>query len=113
MKPVFSAPKGMLDRKPAHGAPCNRCGLCCIATICPLGQAVFGRETGPCPALVRAVAPGEQYGCGLVAAPDRYRVGAAVVHGVEKMRKAAMTLIGASTGCDARFNGEPAKSEVL
>ena len=60
---------------------------------------------------MRAVAPGEQYGCGLVAAPDRYRVGAAVVHGVEKMRKAAMTLIGASTGCDARFNGEPANQK--
>jgi hypothetical protein len=93
MKPMFVAPRGVLDQKPPHGAPCNRCGLCCFATICDLGQAVFRRSTGPCPALEGSFGNAS---CGLTQ------------HGPTKYREAAAHLIGAGQGCDARFNGEPA-----
>ena len=111
MKPTFIAKRGVLDKKPGHGKPCNGCGLCCIATICPAGQKVFSRAPypGPCPALVKNA--DQTFGCGLVADPMRYAMKQTIIHGVEKMREAALHLIGAGTGCDARFNGEPADQE--
>jgi len=93
MKPTFMAPRSVLETKPAHGQPCNRCGLCCYATICDLGQSVFHRKAGPCPALEGSFGNAS---CGLTQ------------HGPTKYRAAAGLLIGAGTGCDARFNGEPA-----
>lgn len=96
MKPVFLAPKELMQRKPAHGAPCTRCGLCCMATLCDLAQHVFQREEmpGPCPALVQQ---GRDFVCGI-----------AVVSDAAATRESAELLIGAGLGCDARFNGEPA-----
>lgn len=109
MKPAILAPKGARERKPRHGQPCNRCGLCCMATLCPLAAQVFGREIGPCPALEpMTVFPSgvTEYRCGLTADPMRWRMKAALLHGVKAMREAAAHLIGAGTGCDARFDGE-------
>lgn len=67
-----------LDRrspaKPALGAPCNGCGVCCTAEPCPLGQLRFLRRCGPCPALVWQTAAG-RYTCGLVAEPRRWLPG--------------------------------------
>lgn len=37
--------------KPPFGAPCNGCGVCCIAELCQIGSAAFGDIPGPCPAL--------------------------------------------------------------
>jgi hypothetical protein len=113
MKPIFSAPRGLLAKKPPYGAPCNRCGLCCMATACPLGQYVFKRPEyngEPCPGLVK---DGDDYGCDVVAHPERYASGARVLQfGVERLREAALLLIGAGNGCDARFNGEPRNDSV-
>lgn len=89
----FLAPKGMLDNKPPHGSPCTRCGLCCIATLCPLARHVFNREAGPCPALVQN--EDRTFACGMT------------IHGTAAGREAAMLLVGTGTGCDARVNGEP------
>lgn len=99
MKPVFAAPREMLDRKPPHGQACNRCGLCCVATLCDVAQHVFKREAlpGPCPAL-RRNDDGVTHRCGLIEA-----CGPAV-----EMKAAVELLIGSGQGCDARFNGEPA-----
>jgi hypothetical protein len=105
MKPIFAAPHAMLENKPPHGAPCNRCGLCCVATLCALGREVFGYERGPCPALRKT---DDAWGCGLVIEPGRYRPASALQHGPEKLSAAAAVLIGSATGCDARFNGEAA-----
>ncbi len=55
--------------KPAVGAPCNGCGVCCAAAPCPAGMIVFRRRQGPCPALRWS---GERYCCGLVAEPGRH-----------------------------------------
>lgn len=102
---VFVGKRSMLERKPAHGAPCTRCGLCCVATICPLGRAVFKRSEGPCPALEQ-VEP-HVYACGLVANPANYAKHVTDACGPLVASAAAGMLVGSGDGCDARFNGEP------
>lgn len=104
MSRLAFVPHGAAARKPPHGAACNRCGVCCMATLCPLGQALFKGEAGPCPALVPTV---DGYGCGVVADPARYRPARALSKGAGALRAAAALLIGSGTGCDARINGEP------
>jgi len=104
MKPTFIAPAGALDRKPRHGEPCNRCGLCCMATLCALGQHVFQRHEwpGPCPGL-RKDGDGS-YSCNVANEPLQYARDP-LADGYA-LRHAALTIIGAGDGCDARFNGE-------
>ena len=86
-------PREMVARKPPHGAPCNRCGVCCHATLCELARHVFGPRPGPCPALVPDGA--DRWACGLVASAPPL------------LADAACVLISAGDGCDARINGEP------
>lgn len=95
MKALVAVPRGALSNKPPHGAPCNRCGLCCLTSLCQLAQLFFDRPElpGPCPALVED-ADGK-FGCGLVQR----------THG--PLQKAALLMINADNGCDARFNNEP------
>ena len=50
--------------KPAPGAPCNGCGVCCLAETCPIGRIRFLQIRGPCPALRWR---DERYECGLLA----------------------------------------------
>lgn len=98
MKPVFVAPKRLLDKKPPHGSPCNGCGLCCMAMLCDLAMHVFALpQLGRCPALVQTSE--DTFACGLT------------LIGTAEKRKAALTLIGSGDGCDARFNGEPRNEE--
>nr|WP_101047214.1 hypothetical protein [Macromonas nakdongensis] len=54
--------------KPALGAPCNGCGLCCLAEPCPLGMLLSRRRRGACVAL-RWSAPQGRYLCGAMADP--------------------------------------------
>ena len=55
--------------KPAAGAPCNGCGLCCAWQPCPLGVLASRRRHGECVAL-RWHAPAGVYRCALVDAPQ-------------------------------------------
>lgn len=107
-----AVPRQMVERKPPHGSPCNRCGACCYASLCPLGKKVFRQEIGPCPALLWA--PGHpEAACGLVNEPQNYYPLAVLrAGGVEEARQAAALLVGSGTGCDARINGEP-KNEAF
>lgn len=107
-----SVPREMAARKPPHGSQCNQCGACCYATLCPLGVHVFGERLGPCPALVRDhEVDGAPWTCGLVLEPMRWATRRSILHGWQAMRAAALLLIGAGMGCDARFNGEPGNEE--
>jgi hypothetical protein len=92
-------------RKPPHGAPCNRCGLCCKAIVCPFGAVLFKRQQGPCPAL-EETATG--FACGVIVHPMEYARAQTLIHGAETMRQAALLLIGAGDGCDMVVDGEPA-----
>ena len=52
--------------KPALGADCNGCGVCCLSEPCPVGVVFSLRRAGPCRALQwdeRAA----RYRCGLLA----------------------------------------------
>lgn len=99
-------PRSMVERKPPHGSPCNRCGACCYATLCPLGQRVFIREIGPCPAL--SIMTDGTSSCGLVENPERFYPLAVLRAGsVEEAGRCAALLVGSGTGCDARIDGEP------
>jgi hypothetical protein len=92
-------------RKPPYGSACNGCGACCMVARCPLGQHVFGLdEIGPCPALTKTSET--MYACGLVLDPKRYAPARAARNGVNALRRAALLLIGAGDGCDARLAGE-------
>lgn len=104
-KPSALLPAPVAARKPPHGAPCNRCGVCCMVTLCELGQHLFKRAAspGPCPALVRDEAG--DYGCDVVNNPQAYTQSVNVA--TYALRMAARTLIYAGNGCDARINGEP------
>jgi hypothetical protein len=55
--------------KPAAGAACNGCGLCCAWQPCPLGVLVSGSRTGACKAL-RWDDPARIYRCNMVSAPQ-------------------------------------------
>lgn len=87
--------------KPAIGAPCNGCGLCCKATVCGAGSVLMGlvkefgqRAPGPCPALLQE---GDGYTCGIMNRPHNYLLSQ---RGPTVLRKAVGVLIGAGSGCD-------------
>lgn len=75
--------------KPAHGEPCNGCGLCCAVALCPLGMILFRRHQGPCPALEWRDG---RYACGVLA---RRRPGSWASRMVARW-------IAAGKGCDCR-----------
>lgn len=51
--------------KPAVGAACNGCGVCCLAEPCPLGAILSRRLKGACVALQW---DGARYVCGALTA---------------------------------------------
>lgn len=52
--------------KPALGAPCNGCGVCCLSEPCPLGVVVSRRFKGAC-AAVQWDETSRRYQCGVLA----------------------------------------------
>jgi hypothetical protein len=52
--------------KPAVGAACNGCGVCCAAEPCPLGMLLSLRRRGRCRMLAWDGATG-RYGCAALA----------------------------------------------
>jgi hypothetical protein len=54
--------------KPAEGAPCNGCGVCCLSAPCPVGIVVSRRMRGACRALQWS-ASDRRYVCGMLSAP--------------------------------------------
>lgn len=99
----------MMISKPPMGSPCNNCGLCCRAELCPIGMEVFLQPAGTCPAL-EETADGSSV-CGLIAHPEVYRMVRTLQMGPEAMAEAASFLIGSGFGCDARVASEPVNHE--
>ncbi len=89
--------------KPALGAPCNGCGVCCLAEPCPVGMLVSRRRQGACAAL-RWHEATRQYRCGMVVDPrevlgwpDR-----AWARGLASLlARGSRRWISAGSGCDA------------
>ena len=85
--------------KPAEGAPCNGCGLCCLAEPCPLGMLLTGRRSGPC-ALLRWDEAARCYRCAAISeAPEGAWGGL--------RRRLAARWIAAGQGCDAALQALP------
>jgi hypothetical protein len=81
--------------KPAEGAPCNGCGVCCAAEPCPLGMLLSGRRRGACRMLRWTPAAG-RYRCGaLASAPPA-------------LQPLVRRWIGAGAGCDSDLLPTPA-----
>jgi len=57
--------------KPAVGAPCNGCGVCCAAEPCPVARLFLWQRRGACRALVWEESAG-CYRCGMLADPAQY-----------------------------------------
>lgn len=57
--------------KPAEGAPCNGCGVCCALETCPAARLRFLQKSGPCPALEWS-GDKSRYHCGLLLRPSHY-----------------------------------------
>ncbi len=85
--------------KPALGAPCNGCGLCCLAEPCPLGVLVSRRTTGACAAL-RWSAVDARYQCGMVANPREVWPWLPTALAAP-LQRLARRWIAAGVGCDA------------
>lgn len=90
--------------KPAVGAPCNGCGVCCSLTPCPLSSLLLQHRAGRCPALLWQ--PAEQrYGCGLVIRPKDFLVW--LPQGFCGLAKLlARRWIAAGVGCDCDAEAE-------
>lgn len=90
--------------KPAIGASCNGCGICCLAEPCPVGILLSRRRTGPC-AAVRWIDVESRYRCGAVIEP------AAVLPPPLRwiaplFARLARRWISAGTGCDSSVQAQ-------
>lgn len=93
--------------QPPTGAPCNGCGLCCLAQPCPLGMVVSRRRSGACVAL-RWDDRLQRYHCGMVADPGSV-IGWRNAWVERLLRALALRWIAAGAGCDAEpLSVEPA-----
>lgn len=85
--------------KPALGAPCNGCGLCCLAEPCPLGMVLSRKRSGACTAL-RWHDAQQRYVCGALADAAQ-----AVAQGSNWRKRLWLAWvrrwIAAGSGCDA------------
>jgi hypothetical protein len=74
--------------KPAVGAACNGCGVCCATEPCPVGVVLTRRRSGPCDAL-RWDDSERRYRCGATEKGPRW------------WRAWLRRWIAAGVGCDA------------
>lgn len=91
--------------KPAPGAACNGCGVCCAWRPCPLGVLATGRRRGACAAL-RWDIPGGLYRCALVVDPRSVwpKLPAPLAR---VLRGLARRWIAAGAGCDCSAEVAP------
>ena len=93
--------------KPPEGAPCNGCGVCCLAQPCPVGMVLSRRRRGACQAL-RWDGLQAQYRCGAITEP-RAVVQAALPRALQwlapvpaaALSRLARRWVAAGQGCDS------------
>ncbi len=85
--------------KPAVGAACNGCGVCCAIDPCPIGVLVSRRRHGRCEALLWQESP-PRYLCGVLSEPTRFSgIGSPTLN--RWLSVFAARSIAAGAGCDA------------
>ncbi len=104
--------------KPPDGAPCNGCGLCCLAEPCPIGMVISRKRVGACVALQWSPEAG-CYRCGVLvrageawqAAASRPGLSGMLARGWAQMRwRWVRRHIASGVGCDANFTTEAVSS---
>lgn len=90
--------------KPAWGAACNGCGVCCLVEPCPVGRLVSGRRRGTCRALDWDAAA-QRYVCGVLTG-RRDRLPAWLRPLAGWLQRRAPRWIAAGQGCDCDFELE-------
>jgi hypothetical protein len=105
----------MAPPKPALGAACNGCGVCCLLEPCPLGRMLTGTTQGVC-GVLRWHEPTARYLCGALvdpegvarqALPTRWVWCAPVLRRL--LQRLAPRWIAAATGCDCAWSPDPPK----
>lgn len=98
--------------KPAEGAACNGCGVCCASEPCPAGVLLSGRRVGACDALQWWPATGQgagsaagRYRCGL-AADARAVLPLALRPAAPLLARLSLRMISAGSGCDCSLQVE-------
>lgn len=98
--------------KPVPGAPCNGCGVCCLAEPCPLGIVLSGRRRGACRAL-RWNTETSTYQCGAVVQAESVlqaslpqALGFVVPWLARGLRRLGPRWIAAGKGCDSTLQAE-------
>lgn len=91
--------------KPATGAPCNGCGVCCASEPCPLGVLASRKRQGACAALVWHEGSA-RYRCGLIEAPAEH-LPAPLRWAAPAVARAARRGIAAGRGCDCSLEIQP------
>ena len=99
MRPLVILLQPTAPIKPAAGATCNGCGVCCSFAPCPLGALLSRRSHGACAALQWQDDSG-LYRCGVLADPRRWLpwLPAAWARGL------ARRWISAASGCDSNLS---------
>ncbi len=82
--------------KPAVGAPCNGCGICCLVEPCPAGIVISRRRHGACDAL-RWDEAQRRYRCGLLSGEAAMRLPRWLA---PLWQRWARRVIAAGIGCD-------------
>lgn len=90
--------------QPAEGAPCNGCGVCCLAEPCPLGRVISRKRTGACDAL-RWDDTQHLYRCGAISDAEGV-LGPHWRWVAPLLRRLARRWIAAGIGCDASLRRE-------
>ena len=91
--------------KPPENAPCNGCGVCCLAEPCPIGAVLSGRRDGACTALRWSPDAG-CYRCGLLTETRAVLPGIiAWAHPV--VARLGRRWISAGSGCDCSLEVGP------
>lgn len=90
--------------KPAVGARCNGCGLCCAAEPCPVAMLFLFQRNGRCRALVWQD-ENRRYVCGMADRPDQYSAIIPARFGTAMGRFFARR-IAAGVGCDSTAEPE-------
>ncbi|NCS66044.1 MAG: hypothetical protein COS39_02415 [Hydrogenophilales bacterium CG03_land_8_20_14_0_80_62_28] len=93
--------------KPAEGATCNGCGVCCALETCPVACLLYWRRRGPCPALLWSPRQ-SRYLCGLLTLPDQHLALLPRIAG-KLARPLVARWISAGSGCDCtvELTGRP------
>jgi hypothetical protein len=99
--------------KPREGAPCNGCGVCCLAEPCPMSAVLTLRRHGPCQWL-QWHTDSRTYRCGVLASTDPSSLPPQAPGwkrwGLQRLHRAARRWIAAGHGCDCSMEDAPAET---